>query len=169
MLQNQSSEEETTLSAWLQSPTKVLINFCLLSICFGITLGCANGLLTLASANLGANLAGTQSGVLFVSYTLSALLTATGMVQKFGAKNVLNMGLCLYCSYVGSFLLLSKFPDYSLVIVVVGSCIGGLGVGWAFSAQVYVHSLTFGIIYVFVMIYRHLFRLPYAAHYGSIL
>jgi len=113
----------------------ILGNFIFMAVCFATVLGTVTGLLALASASLGNELGGTSSGTLYICYTLSALLTAAGLVQNFGSKAILSVGVFSYGIYVGGFLLASEVPDVAWVAAIAASAVGGIAAGWVWTAQ----------------------------------
>ncbi|GAB5359135.1 hypothetical protein AAMO2058_000518500 [Amorphochlora amoebiformis] len=110
-------------------------SFLLMSLCFSINHGCVTAVLGLASANLGKELAGIQSGTLYILYTLSALTVATSLVHYLGAKWSLVWGLGLYCAYIASFLVAAKVQSAEWPAAIIGSVIGGTAAGWLWTAQ----------------------------------
>jgi hypothetical protein len=74
---------------YLKCPRTILRNFCFMAFSFSILHGTVTAELAVASAFLGPDLGGLQSGVLYVCYTLSALVLAAGIVQKLGPKTTL--------------------------------------------------------------------------------
>lgn len=120
---------------WYTSERALLVNFVWLAVCFSVNHACVTSLLALATRNLGQALGGVQTGVLYSTYTLSALFMASGLVQRHGFKNVLGLGLGLYCLYVASFLVADKVPTFKWQAAIIGSFFGGLGAGWLWTAQ----------------------------------
>mmetsp|Transcript_5575 Transcript_5575/g.7420 ORF Transcript_5575/g.7420 Transcript_5575/m.7420 type:complete len:460 (+) Transcript_5575:36-1415(+) len=110
-------------------------SFIFMALCFSINHGCVTAVLGLASANLGDELGGIQSGTLYILYTLSALLIATSLVHSLGAKWSLVWGLGLYCAYVASFLIAAKVESVKWPAAIIGSAIGGTAAGWLWTAQ----------------------------------
>ncbi|KAJ1638811.1 hypothetical protein T492DRAFT_941070 [Pavlovales sp. CCMP2436] len=113
----------------------VLSNFMLVSLFFSLNHGCVTSCLALASSQLGPALGGYSAGVLYLCYTLTALLFAPGIVTRLGAKGSLNWGLVLYCAYVGSYALAVIVPALRWPAVIVGAALGGLAAGWLWTAQ----------------------------------
>jgi hypothetical protein len=113
----------------------VLLNFVWMSVCFSLNHGCVTSCLALASAQLGPALGGYSSGILYLFYTMTALLVAPAVVQRLGAKGSLQGGLLLYCLYVGSYALALFAPAYRWPAVLVGAALGGLAAGWLWTAQ----------------------------------
>ena len=106
--------------------------------------------LALATSQLG-SIGAWQSGLLFGSYTLSALLGATYVVKKLGSKNGLVLGMALYCVYVGCFVFAihsnnnGRHDDndnqnenndrQQRLAAYAGAVIGGIGAGFLWTAQ----------------------------------
>lgn len=127
-----------SLVAWYHRSTSLLINFIAVAICFSLNHGCVTAVLALSSALIGKELAGTQTGVLYVMYTLSALTVASGLVQFTGPKTALTVGLFLYCFYVGSFILAANTDPggwLQYLSACSGAAIGGFAAGWLWTAQ----------------------------------
>eukprot|EP00529_Nitzschia_sp_RCC80_P001905 CAMPEP_0113506000 /NCGR_PEP_ID=MMETSP0014_2-20120614/35650_1 /TAXON_ID=2857 /ORGANISM="Nitzschia sp." /LENGTH=238 /DNA_ID=CAMNT_0000401417 /DNA_START=160 /DNA_END=873 /DNA_ORIENTATION=+ /assembly_acc=CAM_ASM_000159 len=81
---------------------RTMINFISMAILFSANHGCVVSCLGLASARLG-SVGAWQSGILYFTYTASALLGATYIVKRSGARNALLLGMVLYCAYVACF------------------------------------------------------------------
>jgi MFS family permease len=109
-----------------------------MSILFSANHGCVVSCLGLASARLGA-IGAWQSGILYITYTLSALLGATYIVKQAGARNSLFLGMLLYCFYVACFWVAALFPEENLngqrISAYLGAAIGGIGAGFLWTAQ----------------------------------
>jgi MFS family permease len=92
----------------------------------------------LASARLGSTGA-WQSGILYMTYTASALLGATYIVKQAGAKNSLFLGMLLYCFYVACFWVATLFSKDNIfgqrAAAYTGAAIGGIGAGFLWTAQ----------------------------------
>jgi len=114
-------------------------NFLLMSFLFSANHGSVVSCLSLAIARLG-DLGAWQSGALFLSYTLSALLGATHLVKTVGARDALRLGMWLYCIYVGCFVVATATSASFLgsgrdVVVILAALIGGIGAGFLWTAQ----------------------------------
>lgn len=121
----------------VRAARKTLINFMLMAVFFSANHGCVVSCLGLASARLGA-VGAWQSGILYATYTGSALLGATYIVKRAGARNSLSVGMMLYCLYVACFwmatvldanLSLQRWAAYA------GAAVGGVGAGFLWTAQ----------------------------------
>merc|ERR550532_3190608 len=115
-------------------------NFIIMGIAFAINHGCVTSVLGLASSDFSTTVASTSSAMLYAMYTISALLFAVPTVLIKGPKFVLCAGTFLYCIYVIPFAILTVGGKHisetgQVVLVVVGSAIGGLGAGWLWTAQ----------------------------------
>lgn len=115
---------------------QTLLNFAMMSILFSANHGCVSACLGLATARLGATGA-WQSGLLFLTYTLSAILGATWIVKKLGARNALWLGMTLYCVYVGCFWVATRYDDMEeqRFAAYTGAAIGGIGAGFLWTSQ----------------------------------
>lgn len=73
-----------------------------------------------------------------MTYTASALLGATYIVKRAGARNALWLGMSLYCAYVACFYLATLLPtgsDNQRLLAWTGAAIGGVGAGFLWTAQ----------------------------------
>jgi MFS family permease len=72
-----------------------------------------------------------------MTYTASALLGATYIVKRAGARNALWLGMAMYCVYVGCFYLATRFDDIDSqrFYAYTGAAIGGVGAGFLWTAQ----------------------------------
>lgn len=129
-----------------------MINFLLMTVGFSINHGTVTAALNFAGIALSETVGGTATGVLYVFYTLTALLFAAGVVKQFGAKWSLTGALCVYAVYVGSFFWAVTTVSYGAmdevsgkpivepttltwVVACGGGAMGGLGAGWLWTAQ----------------------------------
>lgn len=122
-----------------QGAHRTLMNFVLMSALFSANHGCVVSCLGLASARLGSTGA-WQSGILYTTYTASALLGATFIVKKAGARNSLFLGMMLYCFYVACFWVATLVADEhnasrQRIAAYTGAAIGGIGAGFLWTAQ----------------------------------
>jgi MFS family permease len=124
----------TTESPSQYSPKYILHNFILLSVLFSANHGAVVACLSLATARLG-DLGSYQSSVLYLSYTLSALIGATAVVKSIGARNSIQVGMWIYCTYVACFVVATLFPRIKEISALVGAFIGGIGGGFLWTAQ----------------------------------
>ena len=92
--------------------------------------------MSLASARLGSSVGNTQSGILYLSYTLSALLGSTYVTKFMGARNAMVFGMVMYTTYVSSFIAsVNVSQSFRLPIAAVGGAIGGAAAGVLWTAQ----------------------------------
>eukprot|EP00934_Nitzschia_sp_Nitz4_P009131 Nitzschia sp. Nitz4//scaffold131_size63436//48711//50296//NITZ4_006283-RA/size63436-snap-gene-0.45-mRNA-1//1//CDS//3329535292//9121//frame0 len=127
----------STTSSPLISGASSQTHFVWMSVLFSANHACVVAVLSIATAKLG-NLGASQSSILYLSYTLSALLGATYVVKRFGARNSLALGMGLYVVYVGCFLGALKLPEDSdgrRFVALLGSAVGGVGAGFLWTAQ----------------------------------
>ena len=118
-----------------QERRSLLYSFIGMTVAFGANHGTVTAALTLASSQLGDRLGGWQTGVLYTTYTLSALFSAAGMVETIGPRRVLALGMFLYCAYTGSFLVAIMFPSAAEPVALTGAAVGGIAAGWLWTAQ----------------------------------
>jgi len=130
------NEESIVTDASQRAARRTLLNFVLMSILFSANHGCVVACLALATARLGA-IGAWQSGILYLTYTLSAVLGATWIVKKMGARNALWLGMALYCAYVGCFWIATRMEaiDDQRLAAYLGAAIGGVGAGFLWTAQ----------------------------------
>lgn len=116
-----------------------LRHFMVMAVLFSINHGCVVAVSGLASADFGVSIAAVANGILYFMYTFSSLLLAVPLVEIYGPKKVLALGLWMYCFYLLAFGIIVASPDMSdgikYVIVIVGSTMGGVGAGGLWSAQ----------------------------------
>ncbi|KAL9183190.1 hypothetical protein ACHAXT_004977 [Thalassiosira profunda] len=113
--------------------TAIRRNFLKMSALFALNHGCSVAVLGLASARLG-QIGVWQSGVLFGSYTASALFGASYFVTRLGARNGLVMGMEMSAGYVASFFLASLAAEMNErwawlqgFVAIAGALVGGVG------------------------------------------
>lgn len=111
-----------------------LRNFVAMSVLFSAVPAAALACLSLATARLG-SVGAWQSGVLYLSYTLSAVMGATYVVKRLGSRNAIILGMTLFCMYVGAFLIATVWPSTLKVAALTGAAIGGVGSGLLWTAQ----------------------------------
>lgn len=129
-----SNQDHDMSSAYLEL-SAIVGNFTRTSILFSLNHGCVVACLTLATARLG-SLGAWQSALLYLSYTLSALLGSTTLVQRFGSKTSMMIGMGLYGLYVGCFVVALKLPHhYAKLVAYGGALLGGSGAGCLWTAQ----------------------------------
>jgi MFS family permease len=113
---------------------RTLTNFILMSILFSANHGCVVACLSLATARLG-SVGAWQSGMLYLTYTGSAIFGATYFVKKLGARNALVTGMSFYCVYVACFWLAVTWQAVEGPAALIGAAIGGIGAGFLWTAQ----------------------------------
>jgi len=113
---------------------RILWNFILMSLLFSANHGCVVACLSLATPRLGV-LGNWQSGVLYISYTGSALFGATFCVKSLGPRNCLFMGMALYCVYVSAFWIATVWHSMAEKAALIGAAVGGVGAGVLWTAQ----------------------------------
>lgn len=128
----------------------ILNNFLLFSVLFSLNHGTVIACLSLATARLGDDLGSYQSFIMYISYTLSALLGAGPAVKKLGGsgKGGLVFAMWIYSIYVGGFLIATIISgdgaeDYyggrggiaKDILVIIAGLLGGVGGGFLWTAQ----------------------------------
>jgi MFS family permease len=117
------------------SRRNTLVNFVLMAVLFSANHGCTVACLALATAQLG-SVGAWQSGILYLTYTGSAVMGATLVVKQLGARNALVTGMALYCLYVACFWFSTISPPQdNPTAVLLGAAIGGIGGGFLWTAQ----------------------------------
>mmetsp|Transcript_39618 Transcript_39618/g.55020 ORF Transcript_39618/g.55020 Transcript_39618/m.55020 type:complete len:469 (+) Transcript_39618:234-1640(+) len=117
------------------TPSQVYSSFVVMAACFSLNHACVTTVLSLASTELGPQLGGLSSGLLFLGYTLTALLLSTALVAAMGQKSALASGTAAYCLYVSVFLVAIFWEEAKWPAAIVGSLIGGGAAGWLWTAQ----------------------------------
>eukprot|EP01041_Mallomonas_annulata_P004037 gene4037-8035_t len=115
-------------------------NFIIFCVCFSVTHGSMDSVLAYASSELGPSLASYAGFVLYLFYTLSALLIAKPTVQYLGPKNGVILGLFCFLCYVFSFLMSIVITSAAWPMFLFGACLGGTGAGIAWTAQASYYS-----------------------------
>jgi MFS family permease len=113
---------------------RTLTNFILMSVLFSANHGCVVACLSLATARLG-SVGAWQSGILYLTYTGSAIFGATYFVKKLGARDALVAGMSFYCVYVACFWLAVVWHEVERPAALTGAAIGGVGAGFLWTAQ----------------------------------
>lgn len=123
------------------SAEELRANFVRMTALFALNHGCTVSCLDLANARLG-SIGVWQSGILYASYTLSALYGSSYIVKAFGSKNGLVMGMALSAGYVTSFFIVSLVVENNgeigwahKCIVVASAVVGGVGASTLWVSQ----------------------------------
>ena len=90
------NEDGETSASRDREATLVFRSFLAMSLLFSANHGCVVACLGLATARLG-SVGAWQSGLLYLTYTGSALFGATYLVKRLGSRNSLALGMTLYC------------------------------------------------------------------------
>ena len=114
----------------LQNFTRFVLFFC-------TTHATVDSILAFSSAELGLVLGSRGSFVLYLLYTLSALLLAKPAVARLGAKNGVLFGLIAMMCYVGSFFFALNSTNSAAreVVWLLGAALGGIGAGVLWTAE----------------------------------
>lgn len=142
MIQQDDDDENETITSNITrpliehqslTPESTRKNFLLMSLLFAINHGCTVSVLGLSNARLG-GIGVWQSGVLYGSYTASALYGASYFVKQYGSRNGLALGMGMSASYVTSFFFATIIVEHneSLIwlqslVAICGAIIGGVG------------------------------------------
>eukprot|EP00522_Entomoneis_paludosa_P012788 CAMPEP_0172440770 /NCGR_PEP_ID=MMETSP1065-20121228/1381_1 /TAXON_ID=265537 /ORGANISM="Amphiprora paludosa, Strain CCMP125" /LENGTH=517 /DNA_ID=CAMNT_0013189781 /DNA_START=103 /DNA_END=1656 /DNA_ORIENTATION=- len=131
---DEPSFDSSSNSINLAQAKRVEWNFRLMTMLFGANHGCVVSCLSLATARFAA-VGAWQSGILYLTYTGSAIFGATWVVKQFGGRDALMAGMALYCVYVAAFLAATIYPEQQRLIAYMGAGVGGTGAGFLWTAQ----------------------------------
>ena len=111
-------------------------NLSLMAVHFSLNHAAVVAVLNISILLLGSNGA-YQSGTLYITYALSALLLSSGVVEELGARRSLIFGAALYCVYVFSLplALLASSDALELALAIIGGWVGGAAAGLLWVAQ----------------------------------
>lgn len=125
-----------------ESEQLLLRNFIVFCCFFSIAHGTVDAVVAFAGAELGTGL-GAQGGfILYIFYTISALLIAKPFVAVFKAKLGVVVGLSGLLCYVVSFFLAVISPANANGLFSVGAAVGGVGAGILWTSQGVYYSLN---------------------------
>ena len=111
-------------------------NFISFSVLYSITHACVDAVLAFSVAELGSRVGSFGGFSLYICYTLSALFIARPILLHVNSKTVVLFGLAALLVYVLSFFIAIMDDSSAETVFVIGSCIGGLGAGCLWTAQV---------------------------------
>ena len=134
LLMHVGDERSISITNESSAANRIFFNFVVMSLLFAANHGCVVACLGLATARLG-SVGAWQSGLLYLTYTGSALFGATYVVKRLGARNAIMFGMLLYCFYVGAFWLGTTVPAHARLAALTGASIGGVGAGFIWTAQ----------------------------------
>ena len=143
LLQRSESEElayklaDSSLISDEQRAKKLYWNFLLMCVAFSCNHGCVVSCLAYASTELGDDLGGVGSGVLYAFYTFTSLLFARPIVEMIGPKNGLLMGVMGYCIYIAGFLaaILFQGTTFAWPVFITACSFGGMAGGVLWPSQ----------------------------------
>ena len=152
-----ANDDDDDAAAWQSSLANsracTLRNFIYMSLLFSAVPATALACLSLAVSRFGTVLGAWQSGILYLTYTVSAISGISPyVVTKIGSRNSLITGMTLYCSYVACFWLAAvvagrhpntataaetenEIPLAKLCLALFGATVGGTGAGIMWTAQ----------------------------------
>ena len=121
------------------SPETVYRNFLAMSIAFSMNHACVVTCLAYASAELGDYIGSISSGVLYITFAVTAFLLSKPVVSAVGSKRALLIGVTGYCVYVAGFLV-ALIVDGALAwlawtIMCLSAGVGGAAGGLLWTAQ----------------------------------
>lgn len=101
-------------------------NFITMCLAFSANHACVVSCLAYASAQLGDELGGYGSGVLYICYALTAFFFSKPIVSMVGPKLGLLLGVGGYCIYVAGFLVAVIFRPVAWVVFTIACGMGGI-------------------------------------------
>ena len=113
-------------------------NFAQFSIAASLVPASALACLSLATARLGASIGASQTGILYLCYTVTALSGVSPMlIQQFSSRKALLIGMVMYGAYVLCFVVaaLQETTTGSKISAWLGAAVGGIGAGIFWTAQ----------------------------------
>jgi MFS family permease len=112
-------------------------NYVIFCVLYSIAHGTVDAVLAFATAELGTTVGSNGGFILYLMYTISALLFAKPALSYLGAKTTVVFGLVAYLFYVASFFLALFLGDRALGtnIFYLSAAVGGLGAGLLWTAQ----------------------------------
>jgi hypothetical protein len=110
-------------------------NFLLFATLFSIVHATVDGVLAFSAAELGKSVGSYGGFMLYVVYTLTALMVARPFLLKYSAKTGVLVGLIGMLCYVCSFFLAVLFERAKMGIFLVGAAMGGAGAGILWPSQ----------------------------------
>lgn len=136
--QTSLSSSEFPLDVDLRTAQTSLRNFYRMSVLLSAVPASAIACLSLATARFG-SVGAWQSGLLYLTYTLSALMGATYIVKCVGSRNGMQYGMALYNIYIGCFWVAASgwLPTDESIrpVVLTGAAMGGIGAGIMWTSQ----------------------------------
>jgi len=109
--------------------------FLVFCVAFGINHGTVTVTLSLASSLIDSGLASQGNATLYITYGVTALFAAFGVVRALGAMRALAANMTLYFFYVLSYELAVPFPSIDTAAIYVGGLFGGVAAGTLWTAQ----------------------------------
>ena len=114
----------------------MLYSFIMMTVCFSINHGTVTAVIPLSTSQFSSGLGDYSLGILYLFYTLTALLASTAIVEKLGHKWGLAMGCFVYTAYVAGNLLGVLTHDAARwVVIIMASILGGIAAGFLWTAQ----------------------------------
>jgi len=121
------------------SPETVYRNFLAMSVAFSMNHACVVTCLAYASAELGDYIGSISSGVLYITFAVTAFLLSKPVVSALGSKRALLIGVSGYCIYVAGFLLALVFDSMVVwlawTVMCISAAVGGAAGGLLWTAQ----------------------------------
>eukprot|EP01061_Rhynchopus_euleeides_P027404 TRINITY_DN44572_c0_g1_i1.p1 TRINITY_DN44572_c0_g1~~TRINITY_DN44572_c0_g1_i1.p1 ORF type:complete len:530 (+),score=218.15 TRINITY_DN44572_c0_g1_i1:88-1590(+) len=113
-----------------------LYSFIAMTLCFSVNHGTVTAVIPLATAQFDDDLGSYSLGLLYLFYTLTALLASTSIVDELGHKWGLVAGCGVYTAYVaGNLLGVLTHDTARWVIVIMSAALGGIAAGFLWTAQ----------------------------------
>lgn len=138
---SQSGKRSGLLERWdFVLPSKR--NYLFFCTFYSIVHAAVDAVLAFASAELGTNLGSLGGFVLYIFYTVSALILAKPVVQLLKSRRCVFMGLISLLIYVFGFYLAILIPSMQGIFFITGCAIGGIGAGILWTGQGTYYSLN---------------------------
>lgn len=110
-------------------------NFILFCTSFSVVHGTVDGVLAYAVPVLGSKIGGITAGILYATYSFSAIIISDTYICQRGPLIGVLTGLGCFLIYITSFLLALSFPPFKWYLFVPGSVMGGVGAGILWPSQ----------------------------------
>ncbi len=106
------------------SSTDIFRNYVLFCVTFSITHATVDSVLSYATAELGKELGGYSSGILYLLYAFTSIFFAKAFISWKGTKTSIIIGVFSLLMYVTTFSLAIAFPSIQWYLCIPGSIIG---------------------------------------------
>jgi MFS family permease len=139
--------ESDSLLNGTKKSSGALHNFIVMCVAFGVVHGAITVAIAYASSVFSLLLGSYSSAMLYSTYTLSSLLFAAPLVERFGARDMMVFSIFAYMMYLVFYVIGSQVSDVGTrwFFVISGSLLGGLasGIGWVSQGVYFATSADF--------------------------